>query len=133
MDHQIEAWPEGRPHCWLASNSSINRFLDAWFAENDAMHAMHNVLVGAFMLGADWNRGNFNQFTREGDDGEDVWQWAIICVGCDEVWAEHRLVRVERRKQYLFDIGPVTDDDILAVEPPRVSPFAEFHDLEAQS
>lgn len=123
--HRIQAWPEGRADNWLLTNEEAENLLDRWFTDHEYCHNM--TPAGPLVLGADWVRSDFAQFTEEGHTETEVWQWAVTTAPGGN-FAGHHLTRVEGRAVYLFDIGPVTANDIDPIDPTgRPSPFSEFH------
>lgn len=103
MMMKIKVQPEGREGVWTADKKSLIDFLKA-YPDSE----IHNFIPnGGFMLGADWSRKAVIDEVKKSE------RLAVLTGGARKHNMNHALAVITDNKLFCFDIGEITDDDLL--------------------
>jgi len=105
---KITGTPEGRPGIWLIDSDTAASLIKA--APGDAIH---NLLgSGLLLLGASWDK----QAAIEHVQREDM---RLALVFPPHLVARHHLVAINDEKRWAFDVGPLNESMMVAMEERR--------------
>jgi len=99
---KIKVTPEGRDGLWVADKNSVVDYLHGYKFE-----LIHNIMPGPLMLGADWSKDSVIEKTKAADR---------ICVLTGDSFfnnLKHALSVIVDNKLLMFDIGEITESDLL--------------------
>ena len=106
---KLKVEPEGREGVWTIEKGDLIEWLNNY--PSDKIH--NNIESGSFSLGADWSKGevvelveaSFRYAILTGNSLLGNRGHALAVIGHDQVCNQDE-------KLYMFDIGPITEDDL---------------------